>query len=223
MKTAFTQKRIHMAAACALALGFMSGTVGAQAPAPVDQRALVVDTSGQAWKSSDGECVRNAFGPAPLPNLACGPQPLAQYVAPAPDPAPVVVAAASAEQVRFDANVLFDSGAATLRPAGRDELDRFVSDIRGLDSENVLAVGYADRMGTDASNQQLSRQRVDAVKAYLVGKGIAAGRVQTRAEGETLPTTLRGECRDAGNAANVACMQPDRHVSIEVSGTRVAR
>ena len=61
------------------------------------------------------------------------------------------------------------------------------------------------------------------MKAYLVGKGIAAERVQTSARGETRPTTSAGECKDANNAKNVACMQPDRHVFIEVSGTRIAQ
>ena len=78
-------------------------------------------------------------------------------------------------------------------------------------------------MGSDASNQALSEQRVDAVKAYLVGKGIAAKRVQTSARGETRPTTAAAECKDANNAKNVACMQPDRHVFIEISGTRLAK
>ena len=125
------------------------------------------------------------------------------------------------ERVAFDANILFDSDKSALRPAGREKLDAFVSNIKGLESQSIMAVGYADRMGTDASNQALSQQRVDTVKAYLVGQGIAANRVQTSAKGETRPTTLAGDCKDARNATNIACMQPDRHVFIEVSGTRV--
>jgi hypothetical protein len=45
--------------------------------------------------------------------------------------------------------------------------------------------------------------------------------VQTSAKGETQPTTFLGDCKDANNATNVACMQPDRHVFIELSGTRI--
>jgi len=127
------------------------------------------------------------------------------------------------EKVAFDANVLFDSDKSALRPAGRDTLDEFVGKMKGLESQDVMAVGYADRMGSDASNQTLSQQRVDAVKAYLVSKGIPADRVRTGARGETQPDTASGECKEANNAKNVACMQPDRHVYIEVSGTRVAK
>jgi OOP family OmpA-OmpF porin len=125
------------------------------------------------------------------------------------------------ERVAFDANVLFDSDKFALRPAGRDTLDQFVGKLRGLDSQSIIAIGYADRMGTHADNQVLSQNRVDAVKAYLVSKGIASNRVQTSAKGETQPTTFLGGCKDANNATNVACMQPDRHVFIEISGNRI--
>ena len=124
------------------------------------------------------------------------------------------------ERVAFDANVLFDHDKSDLRPAGRDKLDQFARDIRGLDSQSIVAIGYADRMGTDSYNQVLSQQRVDTVKAYLVSKGVASNRVQTRARGESQPTTALSDCKDAKNATNIACMQPDRHVFIEISGTR---
>ena len=127
------------------------------------------------------------------------------------------------EKVVLDANILFDSNRAALRPAGRDTLDQFIAGISGLDAEIIMAVGYADRMGSEGANQILSEERVGAVKAYLVGKGIAAGRVKTSAWGETRPDTARGECKDANTAANVVCMQPDRHVFIQISGNRIAR
>jgi len=147
---------------------------------------------------------------------------LGMLVAPGQSAAPAPVAAAPLvyEKVAFDANILFDSDKSALRPAGQDKLDQFVGSIHGLDKQSIVAVGYADRMGTDAANQTLSRERVDVVRTYLVSKGITWDRVQTSAKGESLPTTYAGECKDANNAKNVACMQPDRHVFIEVSGTR---
>jgi OOP family OmpA-OmpF porin len=127
------------------------------------------------------------------------------------------------EKVVLDANILFDSNRAALRPAGRDTLDQFVASIHGLDTASIMAIGYADRMGSEGANQILSEERVAAVKAYLVGKGIAAGRVKTSAWGETRPDTVRAQCKDANTAGNVACMQPDRHVFIQVSGNRIAK
>ena len=227
MRTEFSMKQLGLAAACALALGVLSGTAAAQQP---DEKTIVTDTSGSPVKSSSGECVHSAFGPRPLWTWGCHPYvPMALYVAPASTPAatpPVVMAAAPLavyEKVVFDANILFDSDQAVLRPSGQAKLDQFVDKIHGLDTQSIVAVGYADRMGTDVSNQTLSRARVDTVRTYLVTKGVAWDRVQTTARGESRPTTYAGECKDANNAKNVACMQPDRHVFIEVSGTRLAK
>jgi len=227
MRNTFTRKHAALAVACALALGVFSVTANAQIPdiSNINQKALLVDSRGATVMSGFSECWHTGYGPAPSWTAGCGgvaPVAVAQYVAPAP--APVVVAAVKQpiyEKVAFDANVLFDSDKSALRPAGRDKLDAFISSIRGLESQSILAIGYADRMGTDAHNQVLSQQRVDAVKDYLVGKGIASNRVKTSAKGETQPTTFSGECKDANNPTNVACMQPDRHVFIEVSGTRI--
>jgi OmpA-OmpF porin, OOP family len=225
MRTTFTKQHLGLAAACALALGVLSATAVAQQP---DEKAIVTDMRGEPVKSAFG-CVHSAFGPAPLWTMGCHPyQPMqAAYVAPAEKAAPVYLAAAAPlavyENVSFDTNILFDSDKSALRSTGRDKLDQFVDKIHGLDSQSIVAVGYADRMGTDAANQTLSRERVDAVRSYLVAKGIAWDRVQTSAKGESRPSTYAGECKDANNAKNVACMQPDRHVFIEVSGTRLVK
>jgi OOP family OmpA-OmpF porin len=224
-----TKKQLCLTAACALALGVVSGFAVAQVQQP-GEKALVTDLRGEPVKSGSGLCVHSSFGPPPLWTMGChayAPAPMAQYVAPAPAAAPVYAAAAAPlpvyEKVVFDANILFDSDKSALRPTGRDKLDQFVDKIHGLDTQSIVAVGYADRMGTDTFNQALSRERVDAVRAYLVGKGIAWNRVQTSARGESRPTTYAGECKDANNAKNIACMQPDRHVFIEVSGTRLVQ
>jgi OmpA-OmpF porin, OOP family len=227
--------KTHATLACAIALGFFSATANAQ-PMDINEKALLLDTRGAPVMNATGLCWHTGYGPAPLWTAGCHaerPVPVAQYVAPvaapvaapAPKPAPVVAAAPlpAYEKVVFDANVLFDSNKSALRPAGRDTLDAFVGKISGLDSQSVMAIGYADRMGSEASNQILSEERVSAVKSYLVGKGVAADRVRTSAWGETRPSTAAAECKDANNPKNVACMQPDRHVFIEISGSRLVK
>ena len=179
---------------------------------------------------SDGKVV--GFDAGPLSTARC--HPAAAALAPAPvyvgktiPLAPTVIAAAAPvamyEKVVFDVNVLFDSNKYNLLPAGREQLDGFVGKIGGLEGQSMLAVGYADRMGTDAANQTLSENRVNTVKTYLVSQGVAWNRVDTSARGEREPTTWAAECKDANNAKNVACMQPDRHVFIEISGSRLAQ
>lgn len=235
MRSTFT--RTHAALACAIALGLFAATASAQR-GDINEHALLLDTRGAPVMNTTGLCWHTGYGPAPLWTAGCHaerPVPVAQYVAPVvqpaaaiapePKPAPVAVVVAAPppavyEKVAFEANVLFDSDKSGLTSAGRSTLDAFVSKIGGLDTQSVMAIGYADRMGSEASNQILSEERVNSVKSYLVAKGVPADRVKTRAFGETRPSTVAAECKDANNPKNVACMQPDRHVFIEVSGTR---
>jgi OmpA-OmpF porin, OOP family len=229
-----TKNQAVFTAACALALGVFSVTASAQPyePRPADEKALLIDSRGAPVMSGTGLCWHTNSDPAPQWTGGCHPYvaPVSQYVAPyvapapAPRPAPVVVAAAAPapvyEKVVFDANILFDSDKSALRPLGRTKLDDFVRNISGLESQSMMAVGYADRTGTMTSNQTLSEARVRTVKAYLVSKGVASDRIQTAAFGETRPTTGASECKDSNSAKDVACLQPDRHVFIEVSGVR---
>lgn len=232
MRNTFTKTQATLAIACALQLGAFSTIAGAQ---EANEHGLVTSSDGQVVKSGQGDCVHSGFGPSPSWTAGCHaprPIPIAQFLEktlPTSAPAQVATVAVAAaplaiyERVMFDANVLFDSNKSDLRPAGRDSLDKFAGKIRGLEHQSMMVVGYADRMGSDGANQILSQDRVDTVKAYLVSLGIAADRVDTSARGERHPSTYAGECRDANNAKNVACMQPDRHVFIEISGSRLVK
>lgn len=227
MQTSFSRKQINLAVACALALGLASNAARAQNFGPNDSRELWTTTpNAQVWKNGFGECWHSAFGPPPGYN-ECNPAPVAQYVAPAPYVAPVVVAAAAPqpvyEKVVLDANVLFDFDKSTLRPAGRDTLDSFVDQLKTLNAAEIAAIGFADRFGTDSYNQALSERRVATVKAYLISKGIEPKwGVHSSAKGESQPTTAAGDCKGAtATARTIACLQPDRHVSVEVSGMRL--
>jgi len=228
MKNPFAKKQVTLVAACALALGVFSSTTIAQMqpvqPGSQDGQALLKDSQGQFVMSGTGVCWHSATGPAPLPNYPCGPQPIAQYV-PAPQAyvAPVAVAPVAVyEKMVFDTNVLFDFDKSTLRPASRDALDGFISRTRGfIDPDSMVAVGYADRIGGSSYNQTLSEDRVAAVKAYLVSQGIQSSKVSTSGKGETQPTTAPSECDGLTNSRSIACLQPDRHVFIELSGVRL--
>lgn len=234
MKNAFVSKPAGLAAACALALGILSATARAQVPAPLAfDHMLLKDSSGQTVMSQFGDCWHSGFGPPPASTAQCDPNwrapavaqaaAPAPYVAPpAPAPAPMIVAAAPVyEQVTLDANVLFDFDKSTLRPAGRDTLDDFSGKIKAVSSGTIRAVGYADRFGTDGYNQGLSERRVASVKAYLLSKGIEAKWVDTSARGESQPTTRAGECNGAKSTKTIACLQPDRHVHVEMTGSRL--
>lgn len=86
-------------------------------------------------------------------------------------------------------NVLFETGKAEIRPAAMDNLTQIAGSINQRYSEGKVKVyGYTDATGAADANEALSRQRADAVKNFLSGKGnIAADRITMRAEGESRP------------------------------------
>jgi OmpA-OmpF porin, OOP family len=231
MTCSFTKKQMGLAAACALALGVAWGAARAETN-PADNGYLT-DQRGTVARSGYGLCWHTGTGPAPVSTIECDPNfvpaPIAKVVERTPQP--VAVAAVTPEpaakpvieRVTLDADALFDFDKAVLRPAGRVALDDFVAKIKGIDPEMIMAVGHADRFGSQAYNQRLSEQRVEAVRTYLVNKGIEPKRMQTEGKGETQPVTKTGDCDGSKSAKVIACLQPDRRVEVEVVGTRIAR
>ena len=156
-----------------------------------------------------------APAPAPAPEVKPAPPPPPP---PAPKPKP------AAEKVTFAGTVHFDFDKAELKPAGKATLDELANKIRGINLEVVIAIGHADAIGSDAYNQKLSVRRAEAIKAYLVSKGIEPNRIYTEGKGEKQPVT-GDKCKKLGpehrsNKKLVACLAPDRRVEIEVIGTR---
>lgn len=140
--------------------------------------------------------------------------------APAPEPAPAPVTVT--KEFNLSSDVLFDFGKSSLKPEGVTALDGLYDQIKTETPKDgtALVVGYTDRIGSDASNQVLSEQRAKTVADYLVGKGIPADKVSTQGRGEAEPVT--GTQCDAIKAKKelIACLAPDRRVSISVTGTK---
>jgi OmpA-OmpF porin, OOP family len=220
MTNAFTGKQMGLAVSCALALVVLSGA--ARAESDPAERALVTDQRDVVVKSGFGLCWHSSFGPAPVSTAECDPNyvptPIAQAEAP-----PAATPKPAGGRVTLDADTLFDFDKAVLRPAGKVALDEFSGKLKGVDTEVITVVGHTDRFGTATYNQRLSERRAAAVKAYLVGQGISANRVQTEGKGETQPVTKAGECTGAKSAKVIACLQPDRRVDIEVVGSQIVK
>ncbi len=111
----------------------------------------------------------------------------------------------------FAADAFFDFDKSVLKPEGRAKLTDLVEKIRGVNLEVIIAVGHTDSIGSDAYNQRLSVRRAEAVKAFLVSKGIERNRVYTEGKGEKQP--VADNRTKEGRAKN-------RRVEIEVVGTR---
>ena len=166
-------------------------------------------TNELCWRDSNWTPATAAVGcdGALQPAPAVAPAPAA--VAPAPAPAPAV-----ASKVTFAADAFFDFDKAVLKPEGKAKLDDVASKVKDINLEVVIAVGHTDSIGSDAYNQKLSVRRAEAVKAYLVSKGIAKDRVYTEGKGEKQP--VADNKTKEGRAKN-------RRVEIEVVGTRAAQ
>ena len=145
-----------------------------------------------------------ALRPPPAPVMAPPPPPVTPPPPPPPRAEPV------STKVTYQADAFFDFDKSILKPAGRAMLDDLVSKVSGLNLEVIIAVGHTDSIGTEAYNQRLSVRRAEAVKAYLVSKGIERNRVYTEGKGERQP--IASNKTAAGRAQN-------RRVEIEVVGT----
>lgn len=126
-------------------------------------------------------------------------------------PAVVPVAPPAATKVTYAADAFFDFDKSVIKPAGKEKLDDLIGKIKDINLEVIIAVGHTDSVGSDSYNQKLSVRRSEAVKAYLVSKGIEKNRVYTEGKGEKQPVADNKTAE--GRAKN-------RRVEIEVVGTR---
>jgi OOP family OmpA-OmpF porin len=184
--------------------------------------------SGDVWKNASGQCWRDASWTPATAAAGCdgaiaAPAPKAAEAAPAPKAAAPVVAAAAAaaaapaaaaSKVTYAADAFFDFDKSVLKAEGKAKLDDLVGKVKGINLEVIIAVGHTDSKGTDAYNQKLSVARSEAVKAYLVSKGIEKNRVYTEGKGEKQP--VADNKTKEGQAKN-------RRVEIEVVGTRSSK
>lgn len=187
------------------------------------------DGRGGVAKDSSGDCWRTGYWTPAMATYECDPDLLpkpqkqveAPAPAPAPTPAPAPAPVAEPEKVSLRADELFDFDKAVLKPGGKQALDDLVSQLQGVKYDTIVAIGYTDRIGSDAYNKKLSVRRAEAVKSYLVKqKGIDADRVFVDGKGEANPVTGDTCKGNKKTKALVACLAPDRRVEVEVAGTR---
>lgn len=217
MTYTFKRKQVGLAVSCGLVLAISAGMASAQ------NDGYLTDQRGVVARSGYGLCWHTGYWTPALANVECDPDLMPKTMAAAePAPPPVATPNPVAEKVTLDADALFGFDKAVLRPAGRAALDEFADQLKNMDTEAITAVGHTDRLGSAAYNQKLSEQRVAAVKAYLISKGIEPNRISTVGKGETQPVTKADECLGAKSAKVIACLQPDRRVEIEVVGVQAA-
>lgn len=225
---------------CSLLIGVIAASASAQTFNDIhgnrpysayaeDARGIIVrSTYGQCWRTgfwTDADAVVGCDGmlvppvansiappfvakPEPTPTAA-GVLPPAAAVSPAP--APIEKPAPVSEKVNFAGDALFDSGKSDLKPAGKAKLDELTSKLKNMKVEAIVATGHTDSAGSATLNQHLSVKRAEAVKTYLISKGVDASRIHTGGKGATQPVASNKTA--AGRAQN-------RRVEIEILGSR---
>ena len=111
----------------------------------------------------------------------------------------------------LNADANFDFDKADLKPAGKANLDQFMSGLAGAKVTGITVVGHTDSVGSDAYNQKLSEKRASSVANYLTSKGVPAAAIQASGKGESQP--VADNATKAGRATN-------RRVEVEAMGTK---
>ena len=113
------------------------------------------------------------------------------------------------EKVTLASDQYFDFDKANLKPAALGDLDRLAEHLKGVSVKTVHVVGYTDGIGTDAYNDKLSLRRADAVRDYLVSKGVDPKLIDTEGRGKRDPVA-DNKTKD-GRAKN-------RRVEVKIEG-----
>ncbi|CAG5002832.1 Peptidoglycan-associated lipoprotein [Dyadobacter sp. CECT 9275] len=90
------------------------------------------------------------------------------------------------QQIRLS-NTLFSQSSSEVTPTTFKELDKIVTTMATYPNMEILLEGHTDNVGEIQKNIQLSEDRVNEVKKYLISKGIDASRIQTKAWGPSKP------------------------------------
>lgn len=91
------------------------------------------------------------------------------------------------DQTLANRTIEFETGSATLAPEGRQILDQMAAALARMPTRTVDIIGHTDNSGSRASNIALSQARADAVKGYLVTKGISPQQMTTTGVGPDQP------------------------------------
>jgi outer membrane protein OmpA-like peptidoglycan-associated protein len=192
-----------------LVLGAMTGAiVGGGAGAGIGPEITGDDDDnrkiGIAIGAAGGAVIGGLIGYL-LAEEEAAPPPPAPAPRPAPPPPPPPPAPAESKKIILR-GINFDFDKSNIKREFMPVLDEAAQILKDNSSVKVTIEGHTDSIGTDAYNQNLSERRANAVKRYLVSKGVEASRLDTVGKGESQPiapnTKPDGKDNPEGRAMN---------------------
>lgn len=193
------------------------------------------------------------FGDAPVPAPKAAPTPVVvapvapktceelgnckKVEAPKVEVAPVVEAKPVPPAPKYEvvennlrADGAFATGSGKLTKQGQTQIDAAIaaagtsySTLIKTEGLELEVVGHADRTGKADVNQKLSEQRAEAVKAYLVSKGLSADSIKTAGRGSSQPVTKPEDCKNLKGKKLSVCLAVDRRIELHGKATRVVK
>lgn len=166
-------------------------------------------------KSELRQTRRQVHAVSRVPNaVSCAPDDVAQ--------ATPVVGASQIEVITLGSDALFEFGKSDIAGIsynGRGELDKLIARLQKrygtFDQKHIQIIGYADPLGTDASNKRLSVARANTIKNYMIAGGIPANKITSEGRGSTSP--IVANCPRVATPESIACNKPNRRVVVGVS------
>ena len=140
----------------------------------------------------------------------------------APDTAPAAAAQPGASeqtvaQFVLQTDTLFafgQSSLASILPGGAANLEQVIARIKQRSGvQSISVIGHTDRLGSETLNQPLSLARAETIREYMIDHGLNGEVIHATGVGSRDSTT---QCPVGESRAVIACLQPDRRVSIEV-------
>ena len=96
--------------------------------------------------------------------------------------------------------ITFDFNKTTLKPQFYGALNGVASTLAEYNQTMIEVVGHTDSIGSDAVNNRISKERADAVAAYLIAQGVQSARIETLGAGKNYP--IASNDTEAGRAQN---------------------
>ncbi len=107
-------------------------------------------------------------------------------------------------------NASFGTDTAALQAASAEKLDSFSQLLKDYPDRKILVEGHTDNTGSPDHNQMLSEKRADAVKSYLVSKGVSPERIEAKGYGDKSPVAANDttEGRQLNRRVDIIILNP---------------